>query len=131
MLFFKRILQLRANWLGITCLLAFTWNCSAQMPIYGDYFAHDPSRMIKQGSNYFVYRTSQGIMGKTSTDLRNWTYTGQIFPGNLPSWTTNAVPGFTGNFWAPDVVYLNGTNYLYYAVSTFGSQVSGIGLVTT
>ena len=26
---------------------------------------------------------------------------------------------------------LNGTNYLYYAVSTFGSQVSGIGLVTT
>lgn len=101
------------------------------MPIFGDYYAHDPSRMIRQGSNYFIFRTSQGIMGKTSTDLRNWTYSGQVFPGSPPSWTTNAVPGFTGNFWAPDIVYLNGTNYLYYAVSTFGSQVSGIGLVTT
>lgn len=101
------------------------------MPVYGDYFAHDPSRIIKQGSNYFVFRTSQGIMGKTSTDLRNWTYTGQVFPGKPPSWTTNAVPGSGGNFWAPDVVNLNGTNYLYYSVSTFGSQVSGIGLVTT
>jgi hypothetical protein len=41
------------------------------------------------------------------------------------------LPGFTGGFWAPDVILLNGTYYLYYAVSTFGSQVSAIGLVTT
>lgn len=103
----------------------------AQMPIYGDYFAHDPSRMIKQGNTYYVFRTSQGIMGKTSTDLRNWTYSGQVFPGSPPSWITNAVPGFTGDFWAPDIILLNGTYYLYYAASTFGSQVSAIGLVTT
>lgn len=103
----------------------------AQLPVYGDTTAHDPSRLIKQGNTYYDFWTSQGIMSKTSTDLRNWTAGATIFPGNPPSWTTNAVPGFTGDFWAPDIVYLNGTYYLYYAVSTFGSQVSAIGLVTT
>jgi arabinan endo-1,5-alpha-L-arabinosidase len=48
-----------------------------------------------------------------------------------PSWTTAAVPGFTGTFWAPDVTYLNGQYLLYYAVSTFGSQVSAIGMATS
>lgn len=112
-------------------LLLVAVPAAAQLPVYGDYSAHDPSRILKQGANYYVFRTSQGIMGKTSTDLRNWTYSGQIFPGNPPAWTTNAVPGFTGDFWAPDGVFLNGVFYLYYAVSTFGSQVSAIGLVTT
>ena len=42
----------------------------------------------------------------------------------------DAVPGFTGNFWAPDISYFNGLYHLYYAVSTFGSQVSAIGLAT-
>ncbi len=102
-----------------------------QYPVYGDYYAHDPSRILKQGANYFVFRTSQGIMGKTSTDLRNWTYSGEIFPNGPPAWTSNAVPGFTGFFWAPDSVFLNGTNYLYYAVSGFGYNISAIGLVTT
>ncbi len=49
---------------------------------------------------------------------------------NVPAWTTAAVPGFTGIFWAPDVLFFNGQYHLYYAVSTFGSQVSAIGLVT-
>jgi arabinan endo-1,5-alpha-L-arabinosidase len=108
-----------------------TGRVAAQLPVYGNYHAHDPSRIIKQDGTYYVFYTSQGIVKKTSTDLRNWTDGSPIFPGNPPSWTTNAVPGFTGFFWAPDVIYLNGTNYLYYSVSSFGSQVSAIGLVTT
>jgi arabinan endo-1,5-alpha-L-arabinosidase len=40
----------------------------AQMPVLGDYWAHDPSTMIKDGGRYYVFRTSQGIMGKYSTD---------------------------------------------------------------
>lgn len=120
---FRRLLAALMVLLGVS-------RAAAQLPVYGDYYAHDPSRMIKQGNTYYIYRTSQGIMGKTSTDLRNWTYSGQVFPGNPPAWTTNAVPGFTGFFWAPDIVFLNGTYYLYYAVSGFGLQVSSIGLVT-
>jgi hypothetical protein len=104
-----------------------------EQPVFGDYYAHDPSPMIKQGNTYYIYRTSQGIMGKTSTDLRNWTYSGQVFPGALPAWITNAVPGFTNtdSIWAPDVVYMNGQYYLYYAVSLWGTITSAIGLATS
>src|ERR1017187_10535260 len=104
---------------------------NAQMPVYGDYWAHDPSTMIKDGSRYYVFRTSQGIMGKYSTDLRNWTYSGQVFPGNPPAWTTNAVSGFAGFFWAPDVAYFNGRYNLYYSCSKGGTIDSAIGLVTS
>jgi arabinan endo-1,5-alpha-L-arabinosidase len=103
----------------------------AQLPVLGFYFAHDPSTMIKDSGRYYVFRTDQGISINYTTDLRNWNNGGRIFPGNPPSWTTNAVPGFTGFFWAPDIVLLNGTYYLYYSVSGFGQQVSSIGLVTT
>ncbi len=37
----------------------------------------------------------------------------------------------TGNLWAPDISYHNGKYWLYYAVSTFGSEVSAIGLATS
>ena len=127
----NRIGSLICNLLAVAIILGRPAAGHAQLPVYGDYDAHDPSRITKQGNAYYVFRTSQGIMGKTSTDLRNWTYSGQVFPGKPPAWTTNAVPGFTGDFWAPDVIQLAGTYYLYYAVSTFGSQVSAIGLVTT
>ena len=112
-------------------LFFFAGKISAQLPVLGDYFAHDPSTMIKDGSRYYVYRTSQGIAGKYSTDLRNWTYSGQVFPGNPPAWTTNAVPGFTGFFWAPDCAYFNGRFNLYYCCSIFGTRNSAIGLVTS
>jgi hypothetical protein len=104
---------------------------NAQMPVYGDYWAHDPSTMIRDGDRYYIFRTSQGIMGKYSTDLRNWTYSGQVFPGNPPAWTTNAVPSFTGFFWAPDVAYFNGRYNLYYSCSAWGTIDSAIGLVTS
>jgi hypothetical protein len=120
--------------IGFLCLLALSSasiNTFSQEPVLGDYWAHDPSTMVKDGSRYYVFRTSQGIMGKYSTDLRNWTYSGQVFPGNPPAWTTNAVPGFTGFFWAPDVAYFNGRYNLYYSCSSWGSIDSAIGLVTT
>ncbi len=58
--------------------------------------------------SYFIYADGQGISGQTTADLRNWTAVSPIFPGNPPAWTTNAVPGFTGYFWAPDIAYYNG-----------------------
>src|ERR1700749_2843842 len=69
------------------------------MPFFGNFYLHDPSPTIKDGSNYFIYGDGQGISGITSTDLRNWTATPPVFPGAPPAWTTNAVPGFTGYFW--------------------------------
>ena len=49
---------------------------------------------------------------------------------NPPAWTTTAVPGFRGHFWAPDVLRVNHASWLYYSVSTWGSQTSVIGLAT-
>ena len=90
---------------------------------------HDPSAVIKCGSLYYVFGTGQGILSKSSADKNYWVTGPSVF-AKYPSWTTNAVPGFTGDFWAPDISYLNGQYRLYYAVSTFGSQVSAIGLAT-
>ncbi len=100
-------------------------------PLYGNYYLHDPGTLIKDGSTYFIYGDGQGISGVASTDLRNWSATSPVFPGNPPPWTTNAVVGFTGYFWAPDIAYFNGRYNLYYACSSWGTINSAIGLVTS
>ncbi len=91
--------------------------------------AHDPSTIILCNGRYYQFWTGQGILTKSSADKVFWTPGPPVFT-NAPAWTSKAVPGFTGLFWAPDILYFNGTYHLYYAVSTFGSQVSAIGLVT-
>jgi hypothetical protein len=104
---------------------------AAQISLHGDFFVHDPSPMNKCNGSYYIYFTGQDIPSISSQDKLNWVAGPPAFNAtNFPLWTTNAVPGFTGFFWAPDVVSLNGGYYLYYAVSTFGSQVSAIGLAT-
>lgn len=118
--------------LFISIFLVFiSFKCSlmAQDCLRGSLGIHDPSAVIKCGGLYYVYGTGQGIISKSSTDKTYWVTGPSVFT-NPPSWTTNAVPGFTGDFWAPDISYFDGLYHLYYAVSTFGSQVSGIGLAT-
>ncbi len=102
-----------------------------EQAVLGFAFLHDPGTIIKDGSFYFEYGDGQGIGAIYSTDLRNWNYTYPVFPGNPPAWTTNAVPGFNGYFWAPDEAYFNGRYNLYYACSDWGTINSAIGLVTT
>ncbi|MEI6075951.1 MAG: LamG-like jellyroll fold domain-containing protein [Verrucomicrobiota bacterium] len=98
-------------------------------PLRGNLGAHDPGTIIKCKDKYFLFYTGSGIASKSSTDKIFWAGGPNVF-ASPPNWTTNAAPGFTTIFWAPDIIYLNGRYCLYYAVSTFGSQVSGIGLVT-
>jgi arabinan endo-1,5-alpha-L-arabinosidase len=94
---------------------------------------HDPS-IIRQGSTYYVFSTdassNQGgfIPIRCSTDKLAWSACGYVF-ATLPAWISEAVPQAT-DIWAPDVSYFNGSYYVYYAVSSFGSNVSAIGLVT-
>jgi arabinan endo-1,5-alpha-L-arabinosidase len=94
---------------------------------------HDPS-VIRQGSTYYLFSTdassNQGgfIPIRCSTDKIAWSACGYVFD-TLPAWISAAVPQAT-EIWAPDVSYLNSTYHVYYAVSSFGSNVSAIGLVT-
>lgn len=96
----------------------------------GNLGIHDPSTIIKCKDRYYIFGTGAGIITKWSTDKIFWNAGPNVFT-NAPTWTTNAVPGFGGVIWAPDVFFLNGRYCVYFAISTFGSQVSAIGLVTS
>jgi arabinan endo-1,5-alpha-L-arabinosidase len=91
------------------------------------------SRIIKEGDTYYVYctggRPGQGVIPiRTSKDLRAWTLAGYVME-KLPDWVTTEIPRAMGA-WAPDISFYNGRYHIYYAVSTFGSRNSAIGLTT-
>jgi arabinan endo-1,5-alpha-L-arabinosidase len=88
---------------------------------------HDPS-VIREGGTYYLFSTRAGIAVRCSSDLVSWRLCGDVF-GHLPQWAVEDVPGLRG-LWAPDISYFNGRYHLYYSASTFGSNRSGIGLVT-
>jgi arabinan endo-1,5-alpha-L-arabinosidase len=104
------------------------------LPLEGDVSpVHDPA-IIKAGSTYYVFATGgrpgQGVIPiRTSANLRNWQAAGYVFT-TLPGWATREIPQ-ARNAWAPDISYYNGRYHLYYAVSSFGSRNSAIGLATT
>ena len=128
------ISQTNANFPGQTVVTAVGLQTppTIEMPLYGNYYLHDPGTMIKDGTNYFIFGDGQGISGIRSTDLRNWSAAATVFPpNNPPSWTTNNISGFAGYFWAPDIAYFNGRYNLYYACSVWGTINSAIGLVTS
>jgi arabinan endo-1,5-alpha-L-arabinosidase len=121
-------------WAGLLCGLGcLPFVVCAQEPVMGNYWAHDPSTMIKSGSRYYVFTTGSGIPNKYTTDLRNWTAGSLVFPAGPATWASNAVPGFDpGNWsWAPDVAFFNGKYHVYYSVSAWGTIDSVIGLVTS
>ncbi len=94
---------------------------------------HDPA-VIKERGTYYVFstggRNGRGVIPiRTSTDLRAWKASGFAFD-SLPEWATREIPQ-ARNAWAPDISFFNGRYHLYYAVSSFGSRDSAIGLATT
>ncbi len=90
---------------------------------------HDPSTVVACDKMYWVFCTGRGIRSYFSTDFVHWQKGPPVF-ATPPAWTQTAVPGFKDYFWAPDIIQVNGVYYLYYAVSTFKSQISAIGLAT-
>ncbi|MFI2102457.1 arabinan endo-1,5-alpha-L-arabinosidase [Isoptericola sp. NPDC019693] len=105
------------------------------VPVEGDVEVHDPS-LVVDGEDWWVFSTGNltkglgAIQVRHSVDGNAWTYEGEVLPDDRPAWQQEAVPGVT-NLWAPEVVEHDGTWYLYYAASTFGSNTSAIGLMTS
>ncbi|KAJ6584682.1 glycoside hydrolase family 43 protein [Mycena capillaripes] len=85
----------------------------------------DPTMCKSSSGEYFVFSTAPGIEIRTSPDRTAWTLIGVVWP-NGASWTDQYTGTSNGNLWAPDCTVIDGTFYLYYAASSFGSQNSAI-----
>lgn len=103
------------------------------LPLDGDLRTHDPS-LIRAGQTWYVFSTGDPavangtIQVRRSRDLLHWDYAGNVF-ADIPAWARSAVPG-VANLWAPEVRERGGKYYLYYSVSTPGSNRSIIALAT-
>lgn len=87
---------------------------------------HDPTMIRTSAGRYLLYGTGGGLGYRTSTDRIAFTAGSDAFttkPGWWSSYATEA--------WAPDISYQGGKYLMYYAVSTFGSNKSAIGLATS
>jgi arabinan endo-1,5-alpha-L-arabinosidase len=83
-----------------------------------------------RNGNYEVFSTHDGIEIYGSPDRVHWRSIGQALPGGAP-WADDYQNGDASDLWAPDVSFHRGRYYLYYAVSSFGSNHSAIGLATS
>jgi arabinan endo-1,5-alpha-L-arabinosidase len=108
-------------WIGFLLLFCTVYG-QESIPV------HDPV-MIKEGDTYHLFCTGMGISHWTSKDMKNWNREKPVFE-NPPKWAIEAIPGYKGHTWAPDIVFHNGLYYLYYSVSAFGKNTSCIGVVT-
>lgn len=91
---------------------------------------HDPS-VIRRSSDgtYFRFSTGGLISIHTAPDITGpWTFACKMLSTNSKV-TKHGNPG--SDLWAPDVSLIGDTYYVYYSVSTFGTQNSGIGLATS
>lgn len=112
--------------LVLLCSLIYT-SAFAQV-LQTNISVHDPV-MAKQGDSYYIFCTGQGIAMWSSKDMLNWKKEQPIF-SEAPKWAVEAIPGFRGHIWAPDISFNKGNYYLYYSVSAFGKNTSCIGLAT-
>jgi arabinan endo-1,5-alpha-L-arabinosidase len=113
-------------------LLLASASLQAQVPAKNepitDVPVHDPV-MIRQGNTCYIFATGRGIAVWSSPDRVHWTQEKPVFAAP-PAWAVEAVPGFKGHIWAPDISYFDGLYYLYYSVSAFGKNTSCIGVAT-
>ncbi len=108
----------------------------------GEFGVHDPA-IIKDSGKYYTISTHGYYQFRVSYDLVNWIDEGlscfnkssiqqELKEGieyckvEVPSSRNEGSP-----FWAPDLIKFNGKYHLYYAISSFGSTQSYIGLATS
>ena len=113
---------------GITTVFVILFTIAESLAQSNQNIVHDPVAIESDGA-YYIYNTGRGIASWKSTDLVNWQFLKPVF-NQSPAWAKAEVPKFDGNIWAPDISFHNGKYYLYYAVSSFASNRSCIGVAT-
>ena len=112
--------------IALSCLIPVSGTYAATWTLSGAIGTHDPG--ITKESIWWIGETSTagGIAIKYSADGKAWTQGVPIFGSGLSWW--GAYNGNTASTWAPDISRFNGKTNVFYAVSTFGSTKSAIGL---
>ena len=116
------------------CALAATLASTQAAPwtLSGAIGTHDP-HLYKSGATWWLFETTDngGIGVKYSSNGTAWTQGGPIFSTGLAWWKNYLPSDKTAMVWAPGCGEYNGLGYCYYAISSFGSQKSAIGLATS
>ncbi|MCD7439643.1 arabinan endo-1,5-alpha-L-arabinosidase [Streptomyces lincolnensis] len=97
-------------------------------PITGQQIIHDPTVIRLKSGGYVAYSTGGVIGARLSKDRVHWDDSGNAF-AEPPSWWYEY--NDTGDPWAPDISYRAGRYWLYYAVSSWGTNHSAIGVATS
>ncbi|MCW8381910.1 arabinan endo-1,5-alpha-L-arabinosidase [Streptomyces justiciae] len=97
-------------------------------PITGQQIIHDPTVIKLKSGGYVAYSTGGIIGARLSKDGKQWDDAGNAF-AEPPSWWYEY--NNTGDPWAPDISYRAGKYWLYYAVSSWGTNHSAIGVATS
>lgn len=120
----------------ITIAVAASAGCAAAPvapELSGDVFVHDPAYAQTDDGSY-IYSTGDGRIGDGNIQIRRsdddgeWEYVGEVW-SEKPAWLVERIDGLD-NLWAPELYEHDGTWYLYYSASTFGSGDSIIALAT-
>lgn len=114
-------------------LIAIIFNCEIAAAPFGEFDAenpdvHDPVLAFEDG-RYYLFNTGMGIGMMSSGDLKIWRREKPVFQ-TAPEWAKEPVPAYRGHTWAPDIVKVGDKWYLYYSCSTFGKNISAIGVAT-
>lgn len=137
------------RWTALPAALLILTGCAAapaaqEITATGSVDTHDPALIIDDlGTEnpdddiWYVYSTGNGSIGMGSPQVRKsadqgvtWENKGAAWKNaDEPYWAREIIQG-VDNFWAPEVYENDGTYYMYYSASTFGSNTSLIGLYT-
>lgn len=115
------------------CLLVASGVADADTPVktsvpVEQVMTHDPV-LARQGNTYYLFATGEGISVMSSPDLKTWTFEKPVF-GQAPQWAVEAIKGYHGHTWAPDIIYHDGLYHLFYSCSAFAKNTSAIGHAT-
>ncbi len=97
-------------------------SASAVFALNGQVGTHDPSTVIVCERKYYVYATGNGIPILVSDDGWTWRSGGSVFSNLSGGRPSQEVLKYSGgnlgtNAWAPDVIKMGDTYFMYYALS--------------
>jgi arabinan endo-1,5-alpha-L-arabinosidase len=90
---------------------------------------HDPSTIVRDGNEFWMFCTGVGVKSFHSTNLLDWQPGPPVMP-DMPDWVREVVPDQRGHYWAPDVIRAGNRWLLYYSISSFGKNTSAIAHAT-